>query len=308
MVRYLVTGGAGFIGSNLVQALVSQGANVKVLDNFNTGNGDNLRVCHDDIELIDGDFTDPHVVKKAVKDVDIIFHQGAIPSVPKSIEHPIQTNHANVTGTLQLLQAAVAENVDRFIYAASSSAYGDGEELPKKEKQAGKPMSPYAVSKYAGEHYCKAFYESFGLETVSLRYFNVFGPGQDPQSEYAAVIPAFISAILQDQPPTIYGDGKQSRDFTYVDNVVAANMLAAKAPKLQGEVINIGSGKRWTLNQLVKKINEKLGKDVQPIYTSERTGDVKHSLADLQRAEALIGYRPTVSFDEGLARTINWFS
>ncbi|RSL28736.1 NAD-dependent epimerase/dehydratase family protein, partial [Salibacterium salarium] len=216
-------------------------------------------------------------------------------------------NHANVTGTLQLLHAAAEEKVSRVIYAASSSAYGDSEVLPKHEGMMGKPMSPYAVSKYAGEHYCKAYYEVFGLETLSLRYFNVFGPKQDPDSEYSAVIPKFIHSIKHDESPIIYGDGKQSRDFTYIDNVVSANISAANAPRLRGEAVNIGSGERIDLNHLVLKLNKIAGKDIKPAYEAERAGDVKHSLADITLAEKLIGYRPHVSFVEGLKRTSAWF-
>ncbi|WP_179134510.1 SDR family oxidoreductase [Oceanobacillus timonensis] len=307
MKTYLVTGGGGFIGSNIVRKLIERGENVKVLDNFHTGNKENIHELMNHIHVIEGDFTNNQTVKEAVKDVDIIFHQGAIPSVPKSIIDPVKTNHANVNGTLQLLHAAVEANVNRFIYAASSSAYGFNETLPKRENMPGRPMSPYAVSKYTGEHYCKVFHHLYGLETISLRYFNVFGPRQDPYSEYAAVIPAFIASILNDQSPLIYGDGTQSRDFTYIDNVVLANLLAAEAPKLQGEVINIGSGSRTDLNELVKYINTILGKNIPPTYMAERQGDVKHSLADIQLAEKLIGYRPSVSFHDGLTSTVNWF-
>jgi len=305
--KYLVTGGAGFIGSNIVRKLIAKGEKVKVLDNFNTGKKENLHGLIDDIECIEGDFTRDQTVMKAVKDVDIIFHQGAIPSVPKSIKDPIKTNHANINGTLKLLNAAVKENVSRFIYAASSSAYGFNETLPKLENMPGRPMSPYAVSKYVGEHYCKVFHYLHGIETISLRYFNVFGPGQDPHSKYAAVIPAFIESILNDRSPIIYGDGKQSRDFTYIDNVVSANLLAAEAPHLQGDVINIGSGSEIVLNDLIKSINTILGKNIPASYTAERQGDVKHSRADIELAEKTIGYRPIVPFHEGLTNTINWF-
>lgn len=305
MTNYLVTGGAGFIGSHLVRSLLGKDTHVRVLDNFNTGKIRHLHDMVDDIEFIEGDFTDSETVKKAVQNVDVIFHQGAVPSVPKSIKDPMTTHYVNVTGTLQLLHAAVKAGVRRFIYAASSSAYGNSDVLPKREDMPTSPLSPYAVSKYAAERYCKAFYEVYGLETVSLRYFNVFGPNQDPHSEYAAVIPRFILALLHNQPPLIYGDGKQSRDFTYIDNVVSANLLAAKAPKLQGEAVNIGSGERIDLVTLAKKTNELLGTDILPNFTSERAGDVMHSLADLRFAENLIGYRPIVSFSDGLKHTAN---
>ncbi|MBY7142190.1 SDR family oxidoreductase [Virgibacillus sp. NKC19-3] len=307
MATYLVTGGGGFIGSNIVRKLIAKGEKVKVLDNFHTGKKENIHDLMHYINVVEGDFTNDQTLKEAVKDVDIIFHQGAIPSVPKSIIDPIKTNHANVDGTLKLLHAAVEANVKRFIYAASSSAYGYNETLPKHEHMPGMPMSPYAVSKYVGEHYCRVFHDLHGLETISLRYFNVFGPHQDPHSEYAAVIPAFITSMLNDQHPFIYGDGTQSRDFTYIDNVVLANLLAAEAPKLQGEVINIGSGSRISLNNLVTRINTMLGKNISPKYTIERQGDVKHSLADIQLAKEIIGYHPSVSFHDGLTSTVNWF-
>lgn len=307
MATYLITGGAGFIGSNIAKALVAKGEKVKILDNFNTGKKDNIAEFIDEIEVIDGDFTNEKTVQSALKQVDVVFHQGAIPSVPKSIQNPIESNHANVSGTLQLLQGAVEARVSRFIYAASSSAYGDSETLPKHEHLPGNPMSPYAVSKYTGELYCKVFYNLYGLETVSLRYFNVFGPRQDPNSKYAAVIPSFIKAMLNDKPPTIFGDGTQSRDFTFIDNVVAANLLAANAPKLQGESVNIGGGASIDLNSLVDEINVLLGKQIQANYGSERPGDVKHSLADIHLAEKLIAYRPIVSFQEGLRQTVEWF-
>ncbi|WP_416149881.1 SDR family oxidoreductase [Salipaludibacillus sp. HK11] len=307
MTKYLVTGGSGFIGSNLVQSLLNKGESVKVLDNNSTGNKGNVQDYIDDIEWIEGDMTDYETIKKAVNGVDVVFHQGAIPSVPKSVKNPLATNHANVTGTLQLLYASVEENVSRVIYAASSSAYGDTETLSKKEDMPGKPLSPYAVSKYIGEHYCKVFYEIYGLETISLRYFNVFGPKQDPHSEYAAVIPKFIHSILHDEPPTIYGDGKQSRDFTYVENAILANLLAASAPKVSGEVINVGTGNSINLNSLVNNINTLVGKNIPPIHLDERIGDVKHSLANIEKAYNLIGYKPKVSFDDGLKQTVNWF-
>ena len=306
MTRYLVTGGAGFIGSNIVRELIKQGKQVRVLDNFNTGKRKNIHELQGDMEIIVGDFTDDKTVAKAVKDIDIIIHQGAIPSVPKSIQDPIQTNQANITGTLKLLHAAARDNVKRFVYASSSSAYGFNETLPKQENMCGNPMSPYAVSKYTGEHYCKVFHDIFGLETISLRYFNVFGPRQSPHSKYAAVIPAFIEAILNDQSPIIYGDGTQSRDFTYVEDVVSANLLATEAPKLQGEVINVGTGSQIVLNDLVDNINVLLGKNISAKHIAARQGDVKHSLADIRLANELIGYHPSTSFHDGLKHTINW--
>lgn len=307
MAVYLVTGGAGFIGSHIVEALLNKGEKVKVIDNFSTGNKENLKEVINDIELIEGDFLDDQALKLATKGVDIIFHQGAVPSVPKSIIDPIKSNHVNVSGTLQLLHTAIENRVSRVIYAASSSAYGNSTKLPKQEDMIATPLSPYAVSKYTGELYCKVFYEIYGLETMSLRYFNVYGPKQDPDSEYAAVVPKFIQSILDDQLPIIYGDGTQSRDFTYIENVVSANLLASQVSKLSGEVINVGSGESIDLNNLVTKINGITGKQIKPFYTEKRQGDVKHSLADIQRAYNLIGYNPTISFEEGLRRTIKWF-
>jgi nucleoside-diphosphate-sugar epimerase len=304
---YLVTGGAGFIGSHLVQALLKKGGKVKVIDNFATGNKENIKEFLNDIELIEGDLTDYQSVKQATKDVDIIFHQGAIPSVPKSIKDPIRSNHANVTGTLQLLNTAVENKVCRVIYAASSSAYGNTAILPKHEDIPSNPMSPYAITKYTGELYCKIFYEIYGLETMSLRYFNIFGPKQNPDSEYAAVIPKFVKAMLNNQAPTIYGDGNQSRDFTFIDNAIHANLLASQAPSLCGEVINVGTGDSTTLNNLVKYINNLLDRQIQPIYEGGRMGDVNHSLADIRKAYELIGYQPVVPFKEGLLRTVDWF-
>src|SRR5699024_2154897 len=306
MTRYLVTGGAGFIGSNIVRELIKQGKQVRVLDNFNTGKRKNIHELQGDVEMIVGDITEDKTVAKAVKDIDIIIHQGAIPSVPKSIQDPIQTNQVNITGTLKLLHAAARDNVKRFVYASSSSAYGFNETLPKQENMCGNPMSPYAVSKYTGENYCKVFHDIFGLETISLRYFNVFGPTQSPHSIYAAVITAHIRAIINDNTPIIYGDGTQSRDFTYVEDVVSANLLDAEAPKLQGEVINIGTGSQIVLNDLVDNINVLLGKNISAKYIAARQGDVKHSLADIRLANELIGYHPSTSFHDGLKQTINW--
>ncbi|MFS0751281.1 SDR family oxidoreductase [Oceanobacillus sp. 1P07AA] len=307
LTRYLVTGGAGFVGSNIARKLITNGESVRLLDNFSTGNKENIADISDKLEIINGDFTSNAIVKEAIKDVDIILHQGAIPSVPKSIDNPILSNYANVNGTLTLLNAAVEEGVNRFVYAASSSAYGNNKKLPKQEDMTANPMSPYAVSKYTGELYCRVFYEIYGLETISLRYFNVFGPRQNPYSKYAAVIPAFIDSIIHDQSPIIYGDGTQSRDFTYIDNIVSANLLAATAKKLQGEVINIGTGSQIQLNELVDRINNILGKNIPAIHTEDRAGDVKHSLADIQRAKKIINYEPITTFDEGLEKTVKWF-
>ncbi len=307
MGRYLVTGGAGFIGSNICRRLVSEGCSVRIVDNLITGRMSNLADIIDKVEFIEGDMGDAAVAAGAMEGVDAVLHQGAVPSVPRSVDDPACTHKHCVDATFTLLLAARDAKVKRFIYAASSSAYGDSEILPKVETMAVDPLSPYAVGKLVGEHYCSVFYKVYGLETISLRYFNVFGPYQDPTSHYAAAIPAFVTAILKEQPPTIYGDGEQSRDFTYIDNVVHANLLAARAEKTQGEVVNIACGERITINAIMKLINEILGKDVQSNYEPQRAGDVKHSLADISLAEKVIGFRPVVDFKAGLQKAIEWY-
>ena len=304
---YLVTGGAGFIGSNIVRRLVKDGETVRVLDDFSTGKRENLAGL-EGLEIIEGSLTDIEAVRKALAGVELILHQGAIPSVPRSIADPLLSNEANVSGTLTLLVEAKAAGVKRVIFAASSSAYGDTEILPKEETMPADPLSPYAVGKYTGELYARIFANIYGLETVSLRYFNIFGPYQDPASEYAAVIPKFIQAMLKGKAPTIYGDGEQSRDFTYIDNAIEANLLACKSEKVgRGEVINVACGERYTLNELVAAINEIIGTKLSPIYTESKPGDVKHSLAAIERAKELLGYDVKVGFREGLQRTIEWF-
>ncbi|MCQ6559712.1 SDR family oxidoreductase [Paenibacillus mendelii] len=308
MATYLITGGAGFIGSHLASRLVRDGHRVKVLDNLQTGKIENLKGILSDIQFVEGSITDPDALKLAMDGVEIVFHQGAIPSVPKSIRNPIKSNYDNVNGTLQVLHTAVAQGVRRVVYAASSSVYGDSEVLPKSEMMVANPISPYAITKYTGELYCKVFNRIYGLETLSLRYFNVFGPRQDPNAEYAAVIPKFIASIMMNIPPTIHGDGLKSRDFTYVDNVVTANLLAASAPRVQGESINIGCGKRITLNEVAEKIGMMLNNPLLPVYDEEPKGDVKHSLADIRYAEELIDYKPHIDFQEGLKKTVEWFS
>lgn len=307
MDRYLVTGGAGFIGSNICRQLVRQGGFVRVVDNLLTGKKSNLVGIMDKIEFIEADIGDAAVAKTAAKDIDIVLHQAALPSVPKSIDDPAATHKHCVNATLTLLLAARDANIKRFVYAASSSAYGDTPTLPKIETMPPNPLSPYAVAKLTGEYYCSVFYEVFGLETISLRYFNVFGPNQDPKSQYAAAIPAFVTAILKDRQPTVYGDGSQSRDFTYIDNVVEANLLAAATKKTQGQVINIATGIAVTINQVIDMINDLTDKDIKPIYTDRRPGDVKHSLADISLAENLIGYKPKITFKQGLTTAINWY-
>lgn len=308
MAKYLVTGGAGFIGSNIVKRLVEEGKEVRVLDNFSTGKRENLLPFLNKIELYDGDFTDIDVARNAVKGVDYVIHTGAIPSVPRSIDDPISTNSANITGTLNLLIASRDEKVKRFVYSASSSAYGDSPVMPKEETMPTSPKSPYAIQKLVGEMYCQNFYKLFGLETVCLRYFNVFGPNQDPESVYSAVIPLFIKKLQKGESPIILGDGTTSRDFTYVDNNVDANLRACVAgSECAGEIINIACGYEISLNQLVEKINVEIGTDIKPEYKDERAGDVKHSLADIGKAERLLGYKPLVSFDEGLKKTIEFY-
>jgi nucleoside-diphosphate-sugar epimerase len=304
---YLVTGGAGFIGSNIVEELVRRGEHVRVLDDFSTGKRENLSAFVDNIELVEGDLRDLPTVHQAVKNVDYILHQGALPSVQRSIDNPLATHAANATGTLNLLIAAHEAGVKRVVYAASSSVYGDTPTLPKREDMHPRPKSPYAASKLTGEHYCQAFTEVYGLETVRLRYFNVFGPRQDPTSQYSAVIPLFITAMLRGEPPIVHGDGLQSRDFTYVANIVQANLLAATAPSIAGRVFNIASGRRYTLLELINVLNNILGTGVAPIHTEPRPGDVRHSLADTAAAQEAIGYRVLVDFREGLRRTVDWY-
>ena len=307
MEKFLVTGGAGFIGSNICKRLVSQGCFVRVVDNLLTGKKSNLAEVIDKVEFVQADMGDSEVAQSAMKDIDVVLHQGALPSVPRSVDDPAATHRHCVDATFTLLLAARDVGIKRFVYAASSSAYGDTPTLPKVETMPPCPLSPYAVGKLVGEYYCSVFSEVFGLETISLRYFNVFGPQQDPTSQYAAAIPAFVTAILKDEPPTIYGDGEQSRDFTYVDNVVDANLLAARAERTKGEVINIACGQAVTVNEIIDMINNLLGKNVKPKYTAPRPGDVKHSLADITAAEKLIGFEPAVSFHDGLQKAIDWY-
>jgi nucleoside-diphosphate-sugar epimerase len=309
MAKYLVTGGAGFIGSNIVKKLLEKGESVRVVDNFSTGRKENIEEFfgNPNFEFIEGDITDLDVCKKSVKDIDFVLHEAAVPSVPRSIEDPIRSNNANVTGTLNMLVAARDEKVKKLVYAASSSVYGDNPELPKREDFPARPISPYALTKYAGERYCQIFWNIYGLPTICLRYFNVFGPKQNPKSQYAAVIPNFISAFLKDEKPTIYGTGEQSRDFTFVENVVEANILAANCAGGNGEVMNISCNGETSLNQLVDYLKEITGKDIQADYQKERQGDVLHSKADISKAEKIIGYVPKVQFKDGLIKTFDWY-
>jgi UDP-glucose 4-epimerase len=307
MVRCLVTGGCGFIGSHLVRALLDAGHKVRVLDNLSTGKRDNLDDVIQRIDLIEGDVNDPIAVKEAISGVERVFHQAALASVVLSLERPLDTHHACVTGTLTLLHASVAAKVKRFIYAASSAAYGDQPTSSKRETDLPMPLSPYAVAKLAGEYYCQAYYHSFGLETVGLRYFNVFGPRQDPDSPYSAVIPLFVSRILSGQSPKIYGDGMQSRDFTFVGNVVHGNLLASERPNIGGRVINLADGGQTTLLQLLDILSKLLKRNIQPEFLPARVGDVRESLADITLARRLLGYEPQVRLEEGLRRTIEYY-
>ena len=308
--KYLVTGGAGFIGSNIVSELLSQDQQVVVLDNFATGKRENTLplMKNKNLTMIEGDLRSFHIVRTAVKGVDYILHQGALPSVPRSINDPITSNDVNILGMLNILEAAKEFGVKRVVCASSSSIYGNSESLPKVESMPVNPLSPYALTKYAQERYCQIFSQIYGLETVALRYFNVFGPNQDPTSQYSAVIPKFIKLIMQDKEPVIYGDGSQSRDFTFVENNVWGNIQACTAPKASGEVINIACGKRYTLIDLVDMINEILGKNIEPKFAPDRAGDVKHSLAGIEKAKELLGYEVRVDFKEGLRRTIEYFA
>ncbi len=310
MANYLVTGGAGFIGSNLVEALLEQGHAVRVLDNFSTGKRENIAPFRDHIDLLEGDLTVLEDVRRAVQGVEVVFHQGALPSVPKSIADPLASHEANVTGTLNVLIAAREARVRRVVFASSSSVYGDqNPAAPKDETMPPRPISPYGVAKLAAEHYCRVFYAVYGLETVALRYFNVFGPRQDPASMYAAVIPRFITALLAGQPPIIYGDGEQTRDFTYVGNVVAANLLAAAAPaeRVAGEVFNVAMGGQTSLNELVRMLCQIIGSEVSPIYDAPRPGDIRHSRADISKAQHCLKYKPRISLAEGLRLTVAWY-
>jgi len=307
MEKFLVTGGAGFIGSNICKRLVAEGCFVRVVDNLLTGNRANLTPIMDKIDFVEADMGDPEVASSVMKDIEVVLHEGALPSVPRSVDDPAGTHQHCVNATFTLLLAARDAGVKRFVYAASSSAYGDTPTQPKVETMPAHPLSPYAVGKLVGEYYCSVFSGVFGLQTIALRYFNVFGPHQDPTSQYAAAIPAFVTAILQDKPPTVYGDGEQSRDFTYIDNVVQANLLAARAKETHGQVVNIACGEAITVNAIIAKINELLGKDVKPAYVPPRPGDIKHSLADITAAGDLIDYKPVVLFQEGLEKSIDWY-
>lgn len=307
MNNVLVTGGAGFIGSHLTRALLAQGRHVRVLDNLATGHRHNLSAVWDNIEFVEGDLREQQDCALACQDVDTVFHLGALGSVPRSIDDPATSNAVNVIGTLNLLMAARNAGVRRFVFSSSSSVYGDTPTLPKHEGMRLNPRSPYAVTKLTGEEYCRAFYLTYGLETVAIRYFNVFGPRQDPASAYAAVIPRFMKAVSEKRSITIFGDGEQSRDFTYVDNVVHANLLAMSASKAPGEVMNVACGQQFTVNELAEKICALMGASFAPEYKPTRAGDVQHSRADIKQAQTILGYQPEVLFDDGLERTVEAF-
>jgi nucleoside-diphosphate-sugar epimerase len=302
----LVTGGGGFLGSHLVERLLAEGHRVRVLDNFATGRRENLLHILDEIELIEGDIQSYERVHNAVRGCELVFHLAALPSVPRSVQDPLTSNASNVIGTLNVLLAARDEEVRRVVFASSSSIYGANRELPKREDMPAFPIAPYAVAKQAAEGYCRAFFEVYGLETVALRYFNVFGPRQDPLSQYAAVIPRFITAFLNGRPPVVYGDGEQSRDFTYIDNAVQATVLAAAATGVAGEVFNVACGERITLNQLLEELRRLTGRGIKATYEEPRPGDVPHSLADISRARERLGYAPAVDARTGLARTLEY--
>jgi UDP-glucose 4-epimerase len=305
--KILVTGGGGFIGSHVAGHLAGQGHEVRILDNFASGRRSNMLAVGEDIELVEGDVQSYERVHNAVMGCEVVFHQAALPSVPRSVQDPLTSNATNITGTLNVLLAARDANVRRVVFASSSSVYGANAGRAKREDLTPLPISPYGVAKHAGEGYCRSFGEVYGLETVSLRYFNVFGPRQDPLSQYAAVIPNFITALLAGERPVVFGDGEQSRDFTYVDNVVEANVLAMDAQGVSGQVFNVACGERTSLNQLLDELRDLLDTDIEADYVAARPGEVRHSLADCSRAREVLGYRPTVDLQEGLRRTIEHY-
>ena len=307
MAVYVVTGGGGFIGSHIVEELLRRNEIVRVIDNFSTGKWENLEPFEGGAEIIEADIAEGKNLPRFLEGADYVIHQAALPSVPKSILDPVKSHHANVNGTLQLLNASREANVKRVVYASSSSVYGDSPTLPKHEGMMPNPLSPYGAQKLFAEIYCQVFSRAYGLETVSLRYFNVFGPRQDSTSQYSGVLALFIPAVLQSKRPTIYGDGLQSRDFTYVQDVVEANLLACAVPGVAGQVFNVACGDRITVNSMLQQINKITGKDIAPIYADPRPGDIEHSQADITRAKEHLGYQPKVSFEEGLRNTIEWY-
>jgi UDP-N-acetylglucosamine/UDP-N-acetyl-alpha-D-glucosaminouronate 4-epimerase len=304
--KYLVTGGGGFIGSHLVEELLKRGHAVRILDNFSTGKHENLP-AQGTYELVEGDVADPATARRGVAGCDFVLHQAAIPSVPKSVHDPAASNHANVDGTLQILLAARDAKVRRVVFAGSSAIYGDTVVLPKREDMRPTPLSPYALQKLVGEQYCQLFTRLYGLETVTTRYFNVFGPRQDPGSAYSGVISLFVKALSEDRAPTVHGDGGQTRDFTYVGDVVNGVLRCCEAPKVAGEVINVAAGGRVSLLELIQTLQIILKKDVAPVFAPTREGDVRDSQADIVKARSLLGFEPSVSFEDGLRRTVAWF-
>ncbi len=305
--RYLVTGGAGFIGSNIAKALVHHGDKVRILDNFSTGRRQNLKEIESDVEVIEGDICDFWVALDACRDIDFVLHQAALPSVNRSVENPLTANHVNINGTLNMLECARRNGVKRFLFASSSSVYGDTPTLPKTEDMLPAPMSPYAVNKITGEYYLGVYSDLYHMPCVAFRYFNVFGPNQDPNSHYAAVIPKFINALLADEQPTIFGDGLQSRDFTYIDNVVDGIIHACEMKTVVPGVYNLACGGQYTLNDLLKVLNELIGKNIKARFDEARPGDIKHSFADVSKVERVLGIRPTIGFREGLEKTIAFY-
>lgn len=308
MTLSLITGGAGFIGSNMARFLLSKGEKVRILDNFETGKRENLVEINESIELIEGDIRDIDTVRRAVAGTEIVYHLAALGSVPRSVKDPLTSHDVNVNGIINVLSAARDAKLRRFVFSSSSSVYGQSKVLPQREDMPLAPISPYGATKAAGEIYCRVFYETYGLQTISLRYYNVFGPRQDPTSQYAAAIPLFVSALLRNKAPTIFDDGEQSRGFTYIDNVTEANWLAANAGKTGGEAVNISTANAVTVNTVVNTIRKLLSREnIKPVYAPPRPGDIKHSLADVKKAKELIGYEPFISFEEGIAKAIDWY-
>ena len=305
--KILVTGGAGFIGSHLAARLVEQGHGVRVLDNLSSGHADNLRAIPGKVQLLEGDCADPRAAARAVKGVEVVYHQAAIPSVPRSVKDPLESHRANATATVTLLEAARQAGVRRFIYAGSSSVYGEAAELPKRESMETRPLSPYGVGKLIGEHYLRIYAHLHGMETLTLRYFNVFGPRQDPGSPYSGVISLFVTTLLKGRTPVIFGDGKQTRDFTYVDNVVDANLRALTARGLVGQVVNVATGRRVTLLALLRGVARETGRSAKAHHAPARPGDIRHSVADIRRARKLLGYRVVCELEEGLRKTVEWY-
>ncbi|MFH1688356.1 MAG: SDR family oxidoreductase [bacterium] len=304
--RFLITGGAGFIGCNLAARLAEQGKYVRILDNFSSGKIENVEALPDEVDVIEGDIRDYWTVVDAVKDIDYVLHQAALPSVPRSVKNPLTSNEVNINGTLNVLEAARQGGVKKFVMASSSSIYGESEELPKHEGMVPSPLSPYAVTKLTAEYYLKVYWELYRFPTVALRYFNIFGPRQDPNSEYAAVVPKFITAFMTGQQPVVYGDGEQSRDFTYIDNCIQANILAATNDAIVGDYFNVACGGQFTLNDLLDELRAIIGVDIPAKYTEPRVGDIKHSFAAVDKLGAF-GYNPTVGFRDGLKKTVEFF-